>query len=110
MSEHDTNETTPGSENIFEELGLPDAGALRMKVDLAATIHEAMREEDSPRPQRGGPGNRPGCLADLLEERLSRVGFETLFRCLTVPGFEVEVVVRKNGGGTLGTTKVRTAI
>ena len=85
-----------GSDNVFADLGLPDAERLFMKAGLVARIDRIIR-------QRGLKQDEAAKLLGLSQPDVSRLlrgsfrdfSMERLLRLLTALGRDVEIVVRE---------------
>ena len=92
-----------GSNNVFADLGLPDAKTHLLKADLVARIDNVIRE-------RGLKQVEAAQLLGLSQPDVSRLlrgnfrdfSVERLLRLLTALGRDVEIVVREPRSERLG--------
>ena len=92
-----------GSNNVFADLGLPDAKTHLLKADLVARIDNVIRE-------RGLKQFEAAQLLGLSQPDVSRLlrgnfrdfSVERLLRLLTALGRDVEIVVREPRSERLG--------
>ncbi len=87
-------EVTEGSDNVFADLGLPDAEALLAKAELARQIGEAIRgrELTQARAAELMEVSQPR-VSDLLRGRLDRFSLDALVGFLTRLRRNVTIVV-----------------
>lgn len=77
-------EVTEGSDNVFADLGLPDADLLLAKAELARQIGEAIRERKlTQRRAAGVLGVTQPRVSDLLRGHLDKFSLDTLMEFLT---------------------------
>ena len=92
-----------GSDNVFADLGLPDADGYLIRAGLVARIDNIIR-------QRGLKQVEAAVLLGLSQPDVSRLlpgnfqdfSMERLMRLLTAPGHDVEIVVREPTSDRLG--------
>jgi len=87
---------TPGSGNVFADLGLPHPEEALAKAQLGCIVLGILRK----RRLSFGAAARilkvsPAKLSDLRRGQLTRISFDLLFRFLNALGRDVEIVVRK---------------
>ena len=92
----DEDELTPGSGNVFADIGIPNADEHRLKADLALRIVDIMRE-------RGLTQTATAKILGITQPEVSnifrrgqfeRVSVERLLGHLVRLGHDVEIVVR----------------
>lgn len=83
-----------GSDNVFAELGLPDAESLLAKAELAARIGETIRARRLTQAAAAALGLDQPKVSRLLRGRISGFSTERLMRFLTLLGRDVEIVVK----------------
>ncbi|HEX8359727.1 MAG TPA: helix-turn-helix transcriptional regulator [Longimicrobium sp.] len=87
-------EVTEGSDNVFADLGLPDAESLLAKAELALQVAEAIRERKLTQ-QRAAElmGVSQPRVSDLLRGRLDKFSFDTLVEFLTRLRLDVTILI-----------------
>ena len=86
---------TPGSGNVFADLGLPDPEEELAKAQLASRIREIIRQNRLTQVASAAVmGIDQPKVSALLNGRLSSFSSERLMRLLTRLGQDVEIVVR----------------
>ncbi len=83
-----------GSTNVYEDLGLPDAGEMQVKASLAAKIGEILRERQLSQMQAadilGMPQPKLSCM---LRGQFRGISEAKMLDCLNRLGRDVEIVV-----------------
>jgi predicted XRE-type DNA-binding protein len=87
-----------GTDNIFADLGLPDADTHKLKAELVAQLRTTVTE-------RGLTQSEAGDLMGISQPEVSRilrghftdVSVERLMRMLTRLGCEIDIVVTPSG-------------
>jgi predicted XRE-type DNA-binding protein len=87
-------EITEGSDNVFADLGLPDAEALLAKAELARQIGEAIRERELTQARAAElmEVSQPR-VSDLLRGRLDKFSLDALVGFLTRLRRNVTIIV-----------------
>jgi predicted XRE-type DNA-binding protein len=102
---------TPGSGNVFADVGLPDAEELLAKARLAEAIDDAIAAAGLTQADAGRRmGVDQGSVSKLVNGRLDGFSQERLIRYLVAMGTSVEILVGRaeNGrsAGRLTVTRV----
>jgi len=88
-------EILKGSDNVFADLGLPDAKLLKIKTGLIAEIMRSMRRLGLNQPQAAQRMNIPEPdLSALLHGDLDLVSEHALMECLNRLGCDIEIRVQ----------------
>jgi len=95
-----------GSENVYRDLGFPDAEEMLVKAQLVAKIHEIIRGMGLTQLEAARILGLPQPkLSGLLRGQFRGVSERKLIECLTSLGRDVEIVVRnaprRRAGGKL---------
>ena len=94
MTAHDT--ITPGTGNVFEDLGLPDADDRLARAELARQIGVIIRERGLTQTVAAKAlGIDQPKVSALLAGQLSGFSLERLARFLTLLGRDVQIIVRE---------------
>lgn len=94
MSEEDSVEVTPGSGNVFADLGLPDADEMYAKAMLSILIARTIRDRNLTQTEAARLlGTTQPKISDLLRGRLTGFSIERLFRFLNALGKSVRIEV-----------------
>jgi predicted XRE-type DNA-binding protein len=89
-------EITRGSDNVFEDLGLPNPEEHLAKARLTYRITTLLEESGGPsRDAAHRVGLTEAELNDLLRGRLEEFSLDDLFRMLNALGQDVEIIVRE---------------
>ena len=99
-----------GSDNVFADLGNPEADAHLLKAELVSRIDAIVR-------QRGITRTEAGRLLGLSQPEVSRLlrgdfreySLERLFRLLTALGRDIDIVIRQPRSATGGKLRIATA-
>lgn len=87
-------EVHDGSGNVFEDLGLEDAGELTLKSDLAERIARAIRSRGmTPKRAADLVGVGQNDLSNIVNGRVDGISIERLFLVLNRLGYSVQVQV-----------------
>jgi predicted XRE-type DNA-binding protein len=88
-------EVRRGSGNVYADLGLPDAGALRIKTGLVIEIRKAMRQHGLTQQQAAERmGLTQPKVSAILRGDFSNVSERKLMDCLTRLGYDIQISVR----------------
>jgi predicted XRE-type DNA-binding protein len=95
-----------GSENVYRDLGLPDAEEMLVKAQLVSKISEIIRGKDLTQVEAAKILGLPQPkLSGILRGRFRGVSERKLIDCLTRLGRDVDIVVkdspRRRAGGKL---------
>ena len=86
---------TPGSGNVFADLGVAEPEEELAKAQLAAHIRDAIRRRRLTQAEAGRlVGLDQPKISALMNGRLTGFSSDRLLRCLTALGRDVEIVVR----------------
>lgn len=89
------SQVTPGSDNIFADLGLPDAEDYLIKTKLALRIIEIIRERKLSQTKAAALlGIDQPKVSALVRGKLDGFSLERLFRFLNALGRDVEIIIR----------------
>lgn len=84
-----------GSDNIFADLGLPDAADLKLKSEIVRELHGILRSRKLTQTKAASiMGIAQPDLSKLLRGHLRGYSIERLMRMLTAMGRDVDIVVR----------------
>ena len=93
-------EIEAGSGNVFEDLGLPDAGERLAKAELARVIRKIVKEKNwTQRRAADVLGIAPTDVFDLMRGKLARFNQERLERFLNALGMDVHIRVGPRAAG-----------
>ncbi len=99
-----------GSDNIFADLGFPDAQEHRLKAELVLRIMRIMRERGLTQTQTAKLiGVRQPEVSSMIRGRFERVSVERLLCHLVSLGQDVEIVVRPHPEDALRPAQLRVA-
>jgi predicted XRE-type DNA-binding protein len=85
-----------GSENIFADIGVPDAEGALAKADLARRVIGAIREKGNTQEEAASIlGIAQPKISDLMRGRLTGFSMERLMRFLVRLGKDVQVVIKE---------------
>ena len=102
-----TETVTPGSGNVFEDLGIPDAGIALAKANLAHSISEAIaRRKLSQVKAAGVLGITQPKVSDLTRGKLDGFTLDRLLKLLNRLDLAVEISVRPAKNGKPAGTRV----
>lgn len=91
----DEIKVTPAGENIFADLGLPDAEELKAKAELVIQIIQAIEERGLKQVEAAEiMGVDQPKVSQLVRGKLDGFSMERLYRFLNALGMDVEIVVR----------------
>jgi predicted XRE-type DNA-binding protein len=89
-----------GSGNVFQDLGLPDAGERLAKAELARVIRNIIRDKKwTQRRAADVLGIAPPDVSDLMRGKLARFSQERLERFLNALGMDVHIRVGPRAAG-----------
>lgn len=95
MPKHPRMSVTPGSGNVFADVGVPDPEEALAKAQLASRIREVVRQQRLTQVAAAAVmGIDQPKVSALLNGRLASFSSERLMRLLTKLGQDVEIVVR----------------
>lgn len=98
---------TPGSGNVFADLGIPDADVALAKADLAHRIGEVVRARKLSQTAAAELlGVTQPKVSDLMRGKLDGFTLDRLLRLLNRLGQTVEISVRPAAGEKLAGTRV----
>lgn len=93
-------EIEAGSGNVFEDLGLPDAGERLAKAELARVIRKIINDKNwTQRRAADVLGIAPPDVSDLMRGKLARFSQERLERFLNSLGMDVHIRVGPRAAG-----------
>ena len=99
-----------GSNNVYADIGMPDAGEMLVKAHLAAKIGEIIKQRHLTQQQAGEIlGMTQPKLSNMLRGQFRGISEARMLDCLNRLGRDVEIVVRKasrSRGTVPGRTKV----
>ena len=88
------------SGNVFEDLGLPDAGERLTKAELARVIRKIVQEKNwTQRRAADALGIAPPDVSDLMRGKLARFSQERLERFLNALDMDVHIRVGPRAAG-----------
>jgi predicted XRE-type DNA-binding protein len=95
----DDTKVTEGSGNVFADLGLPDAGELLVKADLAIEIGRVIDERGLPQSEAARilRTSQPR-ISDLRRGKLEGFTIDRLLRFLNALDQDVELAIRPKRG------------
>ncbi|MGA7812802.1 helix-turn-helix domain-containing protein [Caballeronia sp.] len=83
------------SGNVFADLGLPDAGKLKIKSGLVAEITKAIRRLELTQEQAAArTGISQPKISAILNGNLANLSERKLMECLNRLGYDIEITVR----------------
>lgn len=84
-----------GSDNVFADMGLPDAEEMLVKAQLSIKIHEIIKKRHMTQAQAAELlGIDQPKVSALIRGRLSGFSLERLFHFLNALGRDVQIVVK----------------
>ena len=93
-------EIEAGSGNVFEDLGLPDAGERLAKAELARVIRKIVKEKNwTQRRAADVLGIAPPDVSDLMRGKLARFSQERLERFLNALDMDVHIRIGPRAAG-----------
>jgi predicted XRE-type DNA-binding protein len=93
-------EIEAGSGNVFEDLGLPDAGERLAKAELARVIRKIVKDKSwTQRRAAEALGIAPPDVSDLMRGKLARFSQERLERFLNSLDMDVHIQVGPRAAG-----------
>ena len=88
-------EVTTSSDNVFADLGLPDAEKLKMKSGLMIEITKAVRRLDLTQEEAGRRMGLPQPkVSALLRGDFTNLSERKLMECLNRLGYDIEITVK----------------
>ncbi|MDR2507585.1 MAG: helix-turn-helix domain-containing protein [Candidatus Accumulibacter sp.] len=88
-------ETWEGSDNVFADLGLPDAEKLKIKLGLVVEIRKAMRRLGLTQQEAASRmGITQPKISDMMRGDFSNISERKLMDCLNRLGYDIEIKVR----------------
>lgn len=100
-------EVHEGTENVFADLGLADAGKLKIKTGLVIQIRKAMQSRGLTQQEAAKRmGITQPKVSDMMRGDFTNLSERKLMDCLTRLGYDIEISVRpaKSGVGHLRLT------
>lgn len=92
----ETLEFEEGSQNVWADLGEPDATELFARAQVMHQLTSILRERGLTQVQAAALlGTTQPVVSDLMRGKLSKFSIERLFGYLEALGYDVEIVVRK---------------
>ena len=93
-------EIEASSGNVFEDLGLPDAGERLAKAELARVIRKIVQDKNwTQRRAADVLGIAPPDVSDLMRGKLARFSQERLERFLNALGMDVQIRIGPRAAG-----------
>lgn len=98
---------TEGSDNVFADLGLPEADEELAKAELASLIRQVVKRRRLTQAEAAmlTSLDQPKISA-LINGRLAGFSSDRLMRCVTALGQDVEITIRAAPGGRRGRLRV----
>jgi predicted XRE-type DNA-binding protein len=91
----DNVEVREGSDNIFADIGLPDAEKLLMKANLVVEIQKAIQKNGLSQTEAAKRmGISQPKVSEMLRGHFSNLSERKLMDCLTRLGYDIEIKVR----------------
>jgi predicted XRE-type DNA-binding protein len=88
-----------GTDNVYEDLGYPDAAHMQVKASLAAKIRELIAERGLTQVEASGILGVPQPkLSGMLRGQFRGISEAKMLECLNRLGRDVDIVVRKTCG------------
>lgn len=88
-------EVQRGSDNVYADLGLPDADKLKIKTGLVIEIRKAMRSGGLTQQEAAKRmGITQPKVSDMMRGDFSNLSERKLMDCLTRLGYDIEIKVR----------------
>ncbi len=89
-------EVQRSSGNVFADLGLPDAGKLRIKSGLVIEIRKAMRRHGLTQQEAASRmGITQPKVSDMMRGDFSNLSERKLMDCLNRLGYDIEIKVKQ---------------
>jgi len=84
-----------GSDNVFADLGLPDAEKLKIKLRLVVEIRKAMRSLNLTQQEAARRmGITQPKISDMMRGNFSNISERKLMDCLSRLGYDIEIRVK----------------
>jgi len=84
-----------GSDNVFEDLGLPDASERKLRTQIAVRLNDLIKERKLKQTQAAALfGIAQSHVSELRNYKLSRFSSERLMHFITLLDRDVEIVIR----------------
>jgi predicted XRE-type DNA-binding protein len=84
-----------GSDNVYADLGLPDAEKLKVKTGLVIEIRKAMRQLGLTQQEAAKRmGLTQPKVSDMMRGDFSNLSERKLMDCLTRLGYDIEITVK----------------
>lgn len=88
-------EVQQGSDNIFADLGLPDAEKLKIKTGLVIEIRKAIQQQNLTQSAAAlKMGLTQPKVSDMLRGDFSNLSERKLMDCLTRLGYDIEIKIQ----------------
>jgi len=88
-------EIEKGSANVYADLGMPDAGEMLVKAQLASKIAEIIKQRRITQVQAAELLNMPQPkLSNMLRGRFRGISEAKMLECLTRLGRDVQIVIK----------------
>jgi predicted XRE-type DNA-binding protein len=88
-------EVVRGSDNVFADLGLPDAEKLKIKSGLVIEIRKAMRNLELTQQEAAKRmGLTQPKVSDMMRGDFSNLSERKLMDCLTRLGYDIEIKIK----------------
>ena len=102
---------TPGTSNVFADLGLPDPGERQTKTRLALALNRIIKDRSLKQAEAAALLGVPQPkVSALVNYRLDGFSVEKLMGFIVAMGRDVEIVVRPKRGGTEARVSVLEAV
>ncbi|WP_312059973.1 helix-turn-helix domain-containing protein [Pantoea septica] len=86
--------------NVFEDLGLTDAGKLKVKSGLAAEIIRSVRRLELTQTEAGERmGISQAKVSNLLRGNFTNLSERKMMECLNLLGCDIEIVIKPSASG-----------
>ena len=96
----DGAEVQRGSDNVFADLGVPDADKLKIKTGLVIEIRKAMRRLGLTQQEAAKRmGITQPKVSDMMRGDFTNLSERKLMDCLTRLGYDIEIKVRPAKAG-----------
>lgn len=96
----DGAEVQQGSDNVYVDLGLPDADKLKIKTGLVIEIRKAMRSLELTQQEAARRmGITQPKVSDMMRGDFTNLSERKLMDCLTRLGYDIEIKVRPAKAG-----------
>jgi predicted XRE-type DNA-binding protein len=88
------DEITPSCGNVYEDLGLPGAGAMRVKAQLALSIDRIIKNRGLSQTKAAQIiGLSQPKLSDMLNGKFRGISEAKMLECITRLGRDVQIVI-----------------